>query len=74
MRNVGIGVQSHYIPIHTQPYYRSLGFSWGDFPVAENYYLQSMTIPIFPELTQNEQEYVVRNCVSIYKKVRNQKC
>ena len=74
MRDVNIGVQLHYIPIHTQPYYRSLGFNWGDCPNAEHYYLQSMTIPIFPGLTQNEQDYVIRNCGTIYEKVRNQKC
>ncbi|MDA9943684.1 UDP-4-amino-4,6-dideoxy-N-acetyl-beta-L-altrosamine transaminase [Paracoccaceae bacterium] len=74
MRDVGIGVQSHYIPIHTQPYYRSLGFNWGDFPNAENYYLKSMTIPLFADLTKNEQDYVINKCCSIYDKVRNDKC
>ena len=38
LRAAGIGVAVHYIPVHLQPYYRSLGFQAGDFPVAENYY------------------------------------
>ena len=59
MRKSGIGVQLHYIPIHTQPDYRRLGFSWGDFPAAEAYYAEAMTLPLYPEMTEAEQEYVV---------------
>ncbi|WP_342585429.1 UDP-4-amino-4,6-dideoxy-N-acetyl-beta-L-altrosamine transaminase [Ruegeria sp. ANG-S4] len=59
MRNAGIGVNLHYIPVHVQPYYRDLGFSWGDFPQAETYYQQAMTLPLFPGLTSQEQEKVV---------------
>jgi UDP-4-amino-4,6-dideoxy-N-acetyl-beta-L-altrosamine transaminase len=55
----GIGVQVLYIPVHTQPYYRDLGFGWGDFPVSESYYQASFTLPIFPDLTDNEQDQVV---------------
>jgi UDP-4-amino-4,6-dideoxy-N-acetyl-beta-L-altrosamine transaminase len=55
----GVGVQVLYIPVHTQPYYRDLGFDWGDFPVSESYYRASFTLPIFPDLTLEQQDQVV---------------
>ena len=55
----GIGVNVHYIPIHTQPYYRRMGFDWGDFPIAEDYYNNAISLPIFPNLTDHEQDYIV---------------
>lgn len=55
----GIGVNVHYIPIHLQPYYRRLGFSPGDFPVAESFYQKMLTLPLFPELSADEQEQVI---------------
>ncbi|MDH5359087.1 MAG: UDP-4-amino-4,6-dideoxy-N-acetyl-beta-L-altrosamine transaminase [Gammaproteobacteria bacterium] len=57
MKAAGIGVNVHYIPIHTQPYYRRLGFKQGDFPYAEQYYSKALTLPLYPSLTQ--QEYVI---------------
>jgi len=59
LRSRGIGVNVHYIPVHTQPYYKELGFDWGMFPEAESYYTQAISIPLFPELTEYEQDYVV---------------
>ncbi|OYD97825.1 UDP-4-amino-4,6-dideoxy-N-acetyl-beta-L-altrosamine transaminase [Nostoc sp. 'Peltigera membranacea cyanobiont' 210A] len=59
MRRDGIGVNLHYIPIHTQPYYQKLGFKLGDFPNAERYYQEAISIPIYYALTQNEQDKVV---------------
>lgn len=59
LRENGIGVNLHYIPVHLQPYYRSMGFANGDFPNAENYYEQAITIPMFPGLTAENIEYVV---------------
>ena len=55
----GIGVNVHYIPIHTQPYYRRMGFDWGDFPIAEDYYNNAISLPIFPNLTDHDQDYIV---------------
>ena len=55
-----IGVQVHYIPVHTQPYYRQLGFAPGDFPVAEAYYAQAISLPLYADLTDAEQDRVVR--------------
>lgn len=55
----GIGVNLHYIPIHTQPYYLGLGFKYGDFSESENYYKCAISLPIFPSLSFKEQDYVV---------------
>ena len=59
MRDAGIGVNVHYIPVHTQPYYRQLGFRAGDFPEAERYYAQALTLPLYPTLTEAQQDTVV---------------
>lgn len=59
LRESNIGVNLHYIPVHTQPYYQKLGFAWGDFPNSENYYKQAISLPIFPTLSENEQSYVI---------------
>jgi len=59
LRNSRIGVNVHYIPVHTQPYYKELGFGWGMFPNAESYYTQAISIPLFPELKESEQDYIV---------------
>jgi len=52
-------VNLHYIPVHTQPYYQELGFRPGDFPEAERYYAEAISIPMFPTLTYSEQDFVV---------------
>ena len=59
MRQRGIGVNVHYIPVHTQPFYRQLGFAPGDFPLAEQYYAQALTLPLYPTLTDLQQRQVV---------------
>jgi len=59
LRDNGIGVNVHYIPIHTQPYYRKLGFSLGDFPNAEAYYDTAISLPMFHLLTDEQQDQVV---------------
>ena len=58
MRDKGVGVNVHYIPVHRHPYYQSLGFSLGDFPVSEHYYERAITLPLYPGLTEQEQDYV----------------
>ena len=55
----GIGVNVHYIPVHTQPDYRRLGFAWGDFPAAEHYYREAITLPLHPALSDEQQDRVV---------------
>jgi dTDP-4-amino-4,6-dideoxygalactose transaminase len=59
LRQAGIGVNVHYIPVHTQPYYQKLGFKLGDFPEAEKYYSEIITLPLFPQLTQKQQSKIV---------------
>ena len=59
LRAAQIGVNVHYIPIHTQPYYRSLGFRLGDFPASESYYAQTISLPLFPAMTDEQQDRVV---------------
>ena len=59
LRDAGIGVNVHYVPVHTQPYYRRLGFRPGDFPEAEGYYEEAITLPLHPRLTEAEQDRVV---------------
>ena len=59
LRAAGIGVNVHYIPVHLQPYYRDLGFTAGDFPEAEAYYAQALSLPLYPAMTDAQQDYVV---------------
>ncbi len=59
MREKGISVNLHYIPVHTQPYYLDLGFHQGDFPEAERYYEEAITLPLYPTLCDEEQDLVV---------------
>ncbi len=59
LREKGVGVNLHYIPVHTQPYYKSMGFSCGDFPEAEKYYQDAISIPMFHGMTSEQQEKVV---------------
>lgn len=59
LRAAGIGVNVHYIPVHLQPYYRDLGFKPGDFPEAEAYYAQAISLPMYPAMTDEQQDYVV---------------
>lgn len=59
LRAKDIMVNLHYIPVHTQPYYQQMGFKQGDYPEAEQYYRETISIPMHPTLTQDEQDYVV---------------
>lgn len=63
----GIGVNTHYIPVHFHPYYEKLGFNRGDFPNAEHYYKSAISIPIFPLMTNEDQEYVVSTLLKTIK-------
>lgn len=60
LRTAGIGVNVHYIPVHTQPYYRKLGFKSGDFPISELYYQSAISIPMYASLKYEEQTYVIK--------------
>ena len=65
LRKENIGVNLHYIPIHTQPYYQNLGFSWGDFPNSEAYYKKAISLPIYPRLSKAELHSVI-DAVKMY--------
>ncbi|MCP5049862.1 MAG: UDP-4-amino-4,6-dideoxy-N-acetyl-beta-L-altrosamine transaminase [bacterium] len=60
LKEKGVGTQVHYIPVHTQPYYRERwGYKRGDFPKAENYYDQCLSIPLYPKMTDGDVEQVI---------------
>jgi UDP-4-amino-4,6-dideoxy-N-acetyl-beta-L-altrosamine transaminase len=59
LREQQLGVNIHYIPVHTQPYYQALGFTHGDYPHAEQYYKQAISLPLFHGMTEKEQDRVV---------------
>lgn len=62
LKEEGIQTQVHYIPVHLQPYYRkNFGFKPGDYPRAERYYEQCLSIPLFPKMTDKEVEKVIRS-------------
>lgn len=59
LRTNGIGANLHYIPVHIQPFYKSMGFKGGDFPEAEKYYAEAISLPMYPDLSENDQNKVV---------------
>jgi UDP-4-amino-4,6-dideoxy-N-acetyl-beta-L-altrosamine transaminase len=65
LKSKQIFAQVHYIPVHRMPYYESLGWRAGDFPLVENYYAHCLSIPMFPTLTDEEQAYVVA-CITSF--------
>ena len=66
-KKVGLNLQVHYIPVHTQPYYQELGYKWGDYPNAENYYKHCISLPLYPELTNEDLEEIIRRIKGILK-------
>ncbi len=59
LREQGIGVNLHYIPVHMQPYYQRMGFKPSDFPEAQNYYAQAISLPMYQTLSEAQQDRVV---------------
>ncbi|MCC5944652.1 MAG: UDP-4-amino-4,6-dideoxy-N-acetyl-beta-L-altrosamine transaminase [Bernardetiaceae bacterium] len=59
LRTHQIFAQVHYIPVHTLPYYQSLGYQKGAMPEAENYYAHALSLPMYPTLTEAEQDFVI---------------
>ena len=59
LREQGIGVNLHYIPVHLQPYYQKMGFKQGDFPNAENYYSNAISLPMFHGMSYAQQDEVI---------------
>ena len=61
LRSKNIGVNVHYIPVHTQPYYRNMGFKIGDFPNSEKYYQRAISLPIYSTLSVDEQNKIIKS-------------
>jgi UDP-4-amino-4,6-dideoxy-N-acetyl-beta-L-altrosamine transaminase len=66
LREQQIFAQIHYIPCHLMPYYRSLGWQEGDLPLSEKYYQHCISLPMYPTLTDEEQEYVISKIKEFY--------
>lgn len=64
-REVGLNLQVHYIPVHTQPYYRELGYKWGDYPIAEDYYNHCISLPLYPDLTEEDLVEIIKRVKGI---------
>ncbi|MDP5290705.1 UDP-4-amino-4,6-dideoxy-N-acetyl-beta-L-altrosamine transaminase [Oceanimonas sp. CHS3-5] len=60
LREQGVGVNLHYIPVHTQPYYQNMGFKQGDYPQAEQYYSEAISLPMYQGLTDEQQDEVIQ--------------
>lgn len=69
LRENNIFAQVHYIPVHTQPYYReNFGWKKGDFPISEKYYEHCLSIPMYPTLTDEQQQYVIEKILAFTQK------
>ncbi|WP_199856411.1 UDP-4-amino-4,6-dideoxy-N-acetyl-beta-L-altrosamine transaminase [Lunatibacter salilacus] len=66
LRTNNIFAQIHYIPVHLMPYYRQFGWKEGDMPIAEEYYQNCISMPMYPTLTNLEQDFVIKNIYSFY--------
>ncbi len=67
LREHKIFSQVHYIPVHLMPYYRQFGWKKGDFPVSERYYERCLSLPMYPSLKNEEQDYVIDTLLSFFK-------
>ena len=65
LRENGVGVNLHYIPVHFQPYYQKMGFKQGDFPHAESYYSNAISLPMFHGMTYEQQDEVIQTLKSV---------
>tara|TARA_A100001391_G_scaffold125291_1_gene85460 strand:+ start:6818 stop:7990 length:1173 start_codon:yes stop_codon:yes gene_type:complete len=59
LREKGVGVNVHYIPVHTQPYYREKNIDYGDLSASEKYYHSAISIPLYPTLDRDDQQYII---------------
>lgn len=66
LRQLNIMVQVHYIPLHYQPFYRNRGWKKRDLPIAEAYYRECLSIPIYPSLTDDQQDYVIKKILTFF--------
>ncbi|MEK7482206.1 MAG: UDP-4-amino-4,6-dideoxy-N-acetyl-beta-L-altrosamine transaminase [Patescibacteria group bacterium] len=72
LREQGLGVQVHYVPLHLQPFYqKKFGYKKGDFPVAETYYERAITLPLFPQMTALDIQFVIKAVKAVYAEIIN---
>jgi UDP-4-amino-4,6-dideoxy-N-acetyl-beta-L-altrosamine transaminase len=65
IRKKNIGLQFHYIPINKQPYYRNLGYGEEHTPIMNKYYKEAISLPLYPNLTNGEQDYVISSILEV---------
>ena len=68
LRKKNIWAQVHYIPLHFMPYYRQFGWKENDLPNTESYYKHCLSLPMYPTLTNEEQDYVIESILELIKK------
>ncbi len=66
LRSANIFAQVHYIPVHLMPYYKEFGWKEGDFPNAEKYYKHCISLPMYPTLSKEEQQFVIKTIFEYY--------
>jgi len=66
LRANNILAQVHYIPVHLMPYYKQFGWNNGDFPLAEDYYSRCISLPMYPALTEEDQQFVINKVFEFY--------
>lgn len=64
-KKAGLNLQVHYIPVHTQPYYKNLGFKEGDYPNAEIYYKKCISLPLYPDLSDKDLNEIVKRIKAV---------
>ena len=65
LRAAGIGVNVHYIPVYQHPYYRNHGYSGCCLPNAESFYERAISLPIYPALTAEQQQYIINKVIEV---------
>lgn len=73
LRDHGVGVNVHYIPVHTQPYYRRKGLDYGDLSTSEDFYRRAISIPLYPKMTLAEQDFIVATLIEALTEIRDEK-
>ena len=66
MKEAGVNLQVHYIPVHLQPFYRkNYGFKSGYYSVAEKFYKREVSLPIYPDLSDSDQDNVIYSLINL---------
>jgi len=69
LREKGLGVQVHYIPVYWQPYYQKLGYRKGICPNAEDFYQREISIPLYPAMSEKDIKYVINSILKVFKEI-----